>query len=101
VKIANSEEVDVVTTEYEIPRENVIRYIATGNYKWSTFEVDTRNLDNPTLNLEVMIDGSLAYQLKIAGKPVKLYQSTALAAFVPQSFSKLIHKMGMRPSKWF
>lgn len=25
---------EVVTTKYDIPREKVLRYIATGNYKW-------------------------------------------------------------------
>jgi alkaline phosphatase D len=99
VPTADGEE--FVTTEHDIPRENVLRSISTGNYKWSAFEVDTRDLNNPTLHLEVMIDGSAAYQLKIAGKPVKLQQSTALAAFVPQTFSKMIHKLGMTPSKWF
>jgi alkaline phosphatase D len=80
--------------------------------------VDTRDLEKPALKLEVMIDGSAAYQyvcgpilathlhrslfsLTIAGKPVKLYSSSALGALVPQSFNKMFHKMGLRPSKWF
>jgi len=91
----------VVTTKYEIPQEKVLRYIASGNYKWSAFEVDTRDLEKPTLKLEVMIDGSAAYHLTIAGKPVKLHSSTALGALVPQSFNKMFHKMGLRPSRWF
>ena len=71
---------EVVRTKYEIPQEKVLRYIASGNYKWSApnlsirvscldciiprsaFEVDTRDLAKPTLKLEVMIDGSAAYQ---------------------------------------
>lgn len=28
---------EVVTTEYDIPKERVLRYIATGNYKWLAF----------------------------------------------------------------
>ena len=80
--------------------------------------MDTRDLEKPTLKLEVMIDGSAAYQyvpipilithlhrlpfsLTIAGKPVKLYSSTALGTLVPQSFNKMFHKIGLRPSKWF
>jgi alkaline phosphatase D len=92
---------EVVRTKYEIPQEKVLRYIASGNYKWSAFEVDTRDLAKPTLKLEVMIDGSAAYHLTIAGKPVKLHSSTALGALVPPSFNKMFHKMGLRPSKWF
>lgn len=34
----------------------------TGSHNRSAFEVDTRDLDKPTLKLEVMIDGSAAYQ---------------------------------------
>jgi len=92
---------EVVTTKYEIPQEKVLRYIPLGNYKWSAFEVDTRDLDKPTLKLEVMIDGSSAYHLAIAGKPVKLHSTTALGTLVPPSFNKIFHKMGLRPSKWF
>jgi alkaline phosphatase D len=92
---------EIVTTKYEVPQERVLRSIATGNYKWSAFEVDTRDLSNPNLKLEVMIDGSAVYRLTITGKPVKLHSSTALGALVPQSFHKMFHKMGMRPSKWF
>jgi len=92
---------EMVRSKYEVPQEKVLRYIASGNYKWSAFEVDTRDLEKPTLKLEVMIDGSAAYHLTIAGKPVKLYSSTALGALVPQSFNNMFHKMGLRPSKWF
>jgi alkaline phosphatase D len=92
---------EIVTTKHEVPQERVLRYIGAGNYKWSAFEVDTRDLDNPTLKLEVMIDGSAVYHLTITGKPVKLHSSTALGALVPQSFHKMFHKMGMTPSRWF
>jgi alkaline phosphatase D len=80
--------------------------------------VDTRDLEKPILKLEVVIDGLAAYQyvftsmiaivinnillsLTIAGKPVKLYPSTALGALVPRNFNKMFHKMGLTPNKWF
>ena len=80
--VATGDGEELVVTKYEIPQEKVLRYIASGNYKWSVmcmdirvslltvsqhiirsaFEVDTRDLEKPTLKLEVMIDGSAAYQ---------------------------------------
>lgn len=78
--VATDDGEEVITTKYDIPKEKVLQYIATGNYKWfvahdlllnvnltlpclrSAFEVDTRDLNKPTLNLEVMVDGSSAYR---------------------------------------
>ncbi|CAL1703852.1 unnamed protein product [Somion occarium] len=85
----------------EVPEERVIKYIGPGNYKWSSFEVDTRDLNHPTVHLEVMIDGSSAYRLEIAGKPVQLHTSTALGAFVPEGFKGLLSKIGLSPTRWF
>jgi alkaline phosphatase D len=63
----------------EVPMERVIKYLPIGNYKWcvriplgrihlsdfgirSTIEIDTRNPEHPKLNLEVVIDGKVAYK---------------------------------------
>jgi alkaline phosphatase D len=46
----------------EEPLEKVIKYVGEGNYKWSSIEIDTRNLDKPTLRLETVIDGEVAYK---------------------------------------
>ncbi|KAH8927780.1 Metallo-dependent phosphatase, partial [Atractiella rhizophila] len=39
-----------------------IKYIPVGNYKFSTFEVDTRNSSEPTLKVAVNIDGNVAWR---------------------------------------
>jgi alkaline phosphatase D len=64
----------------EIPMERVVKYLPIGNYKWcvivvplrmcvsltpdyrSAIEIDTRNPEHPKLNLEVVIDGKVAYR---------------------------------------
>lgn len=81
-EIKNTLEGEELTSlvEEEIPQEEVIKYIAEGNYKWlvfrlqirsfrqlmlpcrSSFEVDTRDLDHPVVKLEVVIDGLPAYR---------------------------------------
>ncbi|KII88819.1 hypothetical protein PLICRDRAFT_124950 [Plicaturopsis crispa FD-325 SS-3] len=99
--VEGSEEPEIVETVEEIPQEQVLKYLPTGNHKWSTIEIDTRNLDAPVLKLEVVIDGSIAYEYTIVGDPVKLRSSTALGAFVPQSFRGMLDKIGMKPSTWF
>ncbi|KAI0781324.1 PhoD-like phosphatase-domain-containing protein [Trametes elegans] len=92
---------EVVKHVEEVPRERVLKYIAEGNYKWATLEVDTRDYDHPVVRVEIMIDGKPAYHLEILGKPVKLQSTTALGAFVPQSFKGVLDRIGLKPSRWF
>ena len=40
-------------------------------------------------------------RMEVIGKPVKLQLSTALGAFVPQSFKGMLDRIGIKPSKWF
>ncbi|KAI0747693.1 PhoD-like phosphatase-domain-containing protein [Daedaleopsis nitida] len=92
---------DVDRYVVEVPKEKVIKYIADGNYKWSSIEVDTRDYQHPVAKIDIMINGKTAYQLEVAGKPVKLQLSTALGALVPQSFRGMLDRIGIKPSKWF
>ncbi|EIW60738.1 uncharacterized protein TRAVEDRAFT_146378 [Trametes versicolor FP-101664 SS1] len=92
---------EVVKHVDEIPRENVIRYIAEGNYKWASLEVDTRDYSHPVVRVEIMIDGKPAYHLEVVGKPVKLQSTTSLGALVPQSFKGVLDRIGLKPNKWF
>ena len=64
----------------DVPMERVLKYLPIGNYKWcvyshptfpgfltsilcrSAIEIDTRNPEHPRLNLEVVIDGEVAYK---------------------------------------
>ena len=41
------------------------------------------------------------FRMEVIGKPVKLQLSTALGAFVPQSFKGMLDRIGIKPSKWF
>jgi len=92
-------ELEVITEE--VPKEQVVKYIPEGNYKWSSIEIDTRNPQRPTLKLEVMIDGKPSYHHEVVGTPVKLHTSTALGAFVTSNMKDILKKIGMQPSKWF
>jgi len=85
----------------EVPTERVVKYIPEGNYKFSSLEVDSRDLQHPTVHLEAVIHGKVEYKLTIAGKPVQLQTSTALGAFVPQTFKDVLNKLGLSPSQWF
>ncbi|KAK7049214.1 hypothetical protein VNI00_005815 [Paramarasmius palmivorus] len=92
----------IVTHTQEIPRERVIKYVPEGNYKWSTFEVDTRDHDKPTLRVELMVNGKPAYNYEIVGAPVQLQSSsTAIGAFVASGVKDFFSKIGMSPGKWF
>ncbi|KAF9257820.1 Metallo-dependent phosphatase [Marasmius fiardii PR-910] len=86
----------------EISRERVINYVAEGNHKWATFEVDTRNRKKPTLRVELVVNGKPSYQYELNGTPVQLQSSsTALGAFVPSGVKDLFNRLGMRPGRWF
>ncbi|RPD59100.1 Metallo-dependent phosphatase [Lentinus tigrinus ALCF2SS1-7] len=92
---------EVLQYVVEVPKERVLQYIAEGNYKWSWIEVDTKDHQHPVVNVDIMINGKSAYKLEVVGKPVKLQLSTALGAFVPQSFKGMLDRIGLKPSKWF
>lgn len=87
--------------EDEVPQEEVLKYVPEGNYKWSTFEVDTRDPQNPKVRLELMSDGKLAYVLDIAGKPVELRASAGLETFVPKGIKGVLDKLGLKPGSWW
>ncbi|RDX52651.1 Metallo-dependent phosphatase [Lentinus brumalis] len=92
---------EVIQHVVEVPKEKVVKYIAEGNYKWSWIEVDTRDPQHPVVNVDIMIDGKAAYKMEVVGKPVRLQLSTALGAFVPQSFKGVLDRIGLKPSNWF
>jgi alkaline phosphatase D len=84
------EEIPMEEVVEEVPMERVVKYLPIGNYKWCVFifvvsttfpsprnlilgsdplytcrsaiEIDTRNPERPKLNLEVVIDGKVAYK---------------------------------------
>ncbi|KAF8270392.1 PhoD-like phosphatase-domain-containing protein [Lactarius quietus] len=85
----------------EIPTERVLKYLPIGNYKWSTIEIDTRNPEHPKLNLEVVIDGKVAYNLPISGTPVRLRSSNALGSMVTDSLKEMFDRVGLKPNRWF
>lgn len=64
VEVQKEAEGDVVSevVEEEVPQEEVLKYVPEGNYKWSTFEVDTRDTQHPVVRLELMSDGRPVYE---------------------------------------
>jgi len=89
------------TSVEELPQEHVLKYIPIGNYKWSSLEVDTRDPLKPSVKLETVIDGAVAYSLEIAGQPVHLRASTALGSIVPSTLKGLLDRIGLKPDRWF
>ncbi|PPQ90134.1 hypothetical protein CVT25_012303 [Psilocybe cyanescens] len=85
----------------EVPYEKTIAYIPTGNVKWSAFEVDTRDIEKPTLRLETVIDGKPAYHLEIIGTPVRPPAAVGLGSLVTTNVKGLFDRIGLRPTKWF
>ncbi|KAK0210499.1 PhoD-like phosphatase-domain-containing protein [Desarmillaria ectypa] len=92
---------EYITVEEQVPAENVFKYIPSGNYKWSTIEVDTTDLENPALRLKLTIDGKTTYSYTLNGTPVKIHSSTALGIFVSTGIKDVFNKFGIHPSKWF
>ncbi|TFK72587.1 hypothetical protein BDN72DRAFT_836149 [Pluteus cervinus] len=84
-----------------VPLERVFKYIPTGNHKWSTFEIDTREADKPMLRLSVLVDGDVAYNWTYVGKPLKVKTASALGLFTSGGIEELVRKFGMNPRKWF
>jgi len=85
----------------QAPKERVVKYMARGNVKWSSFEIDTRNLTRPTLRIELVIDGKIRYREELIGSPVKLQASNALGAFVTTGIKDVFNRIGIKPSRWF
>ncbi|KAF7304625.1 hypothetical protein MKEN_01176400 [Mycena kentingensis (nom. inval.)] len=86
----------------EVPKERVVKYLARGNSKWTSFEVDSRDLRRPTLRLETVIEGKVRYREEIVGSPVKLaLSSDALGAYVVSGLKDVFNKIGIQPSRWF
>ncbi|KAL9939251.1 hypothetical protein V8E36_002064 [Tilletia maclaganii] len=51
--------------------EKLYKYLPDGNYKWTEFEVDTRNAAAPRVHATVVIDGSEAWKVTVVGVPVR------------------------------
>ncbi|KAJ7470449.1 PhoD-like phosphatase-domain-containing protein [Mycena latifolia] len=90
-----------IDTTEQVPKENVVKYLARGNFKWSTFEMDTRDLTRPTLRIELVIDGTIRYREELVGSPVKLQSSNALGVFVTTGIKDVFNRIGIKPSRWF
>ncbi|KIM48985.1 hypothetical protein M413DRAFT_21288 [Hebeloma cylindrosporum] len=89
-------------SEQLIPYEKVVAYLPNGNSKWSTFELDTRDVTKPTLRIETVIDGKPAYHLEIIGAPARLASFTGLGSLVATNVKDLFDKFGLSsPGKWF
>jgi len=94
------EESRTVEEVEEVPMERVIKYLPVGNHKWcavmsrlddvapdfdrrSAIEIDTRNPEHPKINVEVVIDGKVAYKCVLlrSSPSVRNVDQFALAAY--------------------
>ncbi|KAF8185067.1 PhoD-like phosphatase-domain-containing protein [Mycena galopus ATCC 62051] len=91
----------LVTETVQVPKERVVKYIARGQAKWSSFEMDTTDLTRPILRIEVVIDGKVKYTEELIGSPVKLQASNALGVFVTTGIKDVFNRIGIHPSRWF
>ncbi|KAJ7273422.1 PhoD-like phosphatase-domain-containing protein [Mycena rebaudengoi] len=92
---------ELTTALVPVPKERVVKYLARGNVKWSAFEMDTRDLERPTLRLELVINGKAKYHEELVGSPVKLQASNALGVFVSTGLKDVFNRIGIKPSRWF
>jgi alkaline phosphatase D len=76
--------------------ERLYKYLPDGNVKWSEFEVDTRDAQNPLVQVRVMIDGKEAWTVEYRGKPIR--QSKNGLGGIAKSFLELLN---WRPRRWF
>ncbi|KAK7023800.1 alkaline phosphatase D [Favolaschia claudopus] len=101
-ELVETEEGPVYVTEtVQVPKERVLKYVPLGNVKWSTFEIDSRDLNRPVLRLELVINGKTKYQEELVGHPVKLQASNALGVFVSTGIKDVFNRIGIKPSRWF
>ena len=76
--------------------ETLLKYIPDGNHKWTEFEVDTRDPEQPLVVVRVYVDGKEAWNLRILGQPVNKTQS-ALGKLA----QSLLELFGFRQRDWF
>jgi len=85
----------------KVPYEKVLAYLPNGNSKWSTFEIDTTDLEHPLLHVETVIDGQPAYHFKLIGIRNRPPNMINIGSIVVTNLKDLFDKMGIKPSRWF
>jgi len=84
-----------------VPDERVLKSLPLGNYKMSSFEIDTTDRQKPTLKLDVVINGRTEWRYTIIGQPVTLRSSSALGTQITRGLKGALGKFGLSPTKWF
>ncbi|KXN87721.1 hypothetical protein AN958_08197 [Leucoagaricus sp. SymC.cos] len=99
--LATENGTEMVESIEQLPKEEVLKYLPIGNYKWSDIRVDTTNSSKPLLYLETFIDGSSAYNLTIEGSPLKQNPQTAVVGTsVTDSLKMIFRKIGLATNRW-
>ncbi|KIJ27844.1 hypothetical protein M422DRAFT_270945 [Sphaerobolus stellatus SS14] len=96
----NGQELVVEDSEF-VPEERVLKYLPLGNYKFSAFEVDTTDRQNPTLKIEAVINGRVEWRHTFVGQSVILKSSNALGTQITRGLKDALGKIGLSPTKWF
>ncbi|KAF8894022.1 PhoD-like phosphatase-domain-containing protein [Infundibulicybe gibba] len=93
------------TDEAAEQQEKVIKYVPTGNYKFSAFEVDTLNSSKPVVRVSLIVAGEMVYRTEIVGTPLPflpMSPSTALGTFFGQmGVQEILDRLGVDPRRWF
>ncbi|KAG8900116.1 hypothetical protein FRB99_006249 [Tulasnella sp. 403] len=91
---APNEEDIVVPVVDRRPEEAILHRINGGNYKWSTFDIDTTNKTQPTLLLSVYGSSGLIWSTQIFGQPVTIRTTSAVAAVLSEGLKTVLSKLG-------
>ncbi|KAL5529401.1 hypothetical protein ACEPAG_5386 [Sanghuangporus baumii] len=68
-----------IREKYSIPGERVLKYLPSGNHKWISFEIDSRDPLKPTIFIEVIIEGQVAYKWSKIGSSAPTKRTTSLS----------------------
>ncbi|GJJ12494.1 hypothetical protein Clacol_006736 [Clathrus columnatus] len=90
-----------VLSDVNLPQERVLKYLPLGNFKWTTFEVDTTDHQMPTLKVETVINGKAEWRHSIFGEAVDIKPSKVVSSNIAKGLKDALGKIGLSPEKWF
>ncbi|SGY16853.1 BQ5605_C012g07010 [Microbotryum silenes-dioicae] len=77
----------------------LLNYLPDGNHKFTTFEVDTRVVNQPLVRVQVYIDGQVAWQVEVRGVPIR--SPMVVPRAIGSLGKSLLELLGFKKRKWF
>ncbi|SCV67741.1 BQ2448_5352 [Microbotryum intermedium] len=77
----------------------LLNYLPDGNHKFTTFEVDTRVVNQPVVRVQVHIDGQVAWQVEVRGVPIR--SPTVVPMAIGSLGKSLLELLGFKKRNWF